>query len=858
MQVDPAVIAARHAVADVRRRMAEALESGAPAGVVCLQASDAFERIVVDAWEATLAGLRGVDPGPIRASVALLAVGGFGRRQMAPWSDIDVSLVHAPGVAEIVPAVARPFLQSLFDAGLDVGQSVRTVDEACELARQDASVLTALLDARRIAGNGAIAADLAHRVLAEARADAPATAARFLAARRQEVRRYGGKPALLEPNVKRSAGCLRDVQLVRWLSTVLHGATVPESLVDRGILTADDAATLHAAEEHLLHVRVALHLAEGRPADELTRPRQARLAESWRVRAGEGLLPVERFMRDFLGHTRGVVRVLDGLLPDPPGERVAGIGPDRVARIAARTEGTGASAPGRPTDDGPVEDATVVRLVGLAARHGLPIDREAWRRIRAAPRPDPPSPDSTAAFLALFDAPEGLGGACRRLHEIGLLEKFVPPFAHARNLLQFNDYHKYTVDEHCILAVERAVEIGAGDDWLGEAWSRLTRRRPLLLALLLHDLGKGFPEDHSVLGARMAREICPRLGLPTDEADFVEFLVLEHLTMAQLAFRRDAGDDSLVLPFARRTGSPEVLRMLAILTAADVAAVGPDTWTRWKADLLGDVFFRTLACLDGESGTGSAGRREAIRSILSGLPSDDPVHALAERLPDSALGAAGAERIVADLSRLARLPPGGVLATAEWQPDTATVAVTAATRTEGPVAFHRITGALTANRLAILAADVSPLGEGTLARFTVADGDFDGAPPPSRLAEIGAAIRGALGGGAAPTFSRRWNPFAPRVTASPPRVVVDNESSARTTIVEVFAADAAGLLYGVARTLSDAGLVVRSARIATRLDQVVDAFHVTDSDGAKLVDPDRIADLRRALERVASPLERPS
>ena len=855
MLVSPAVIAARQALAALRRQMAEGLDAGLPGRCLCEQASEAFERIVLEVWEATIAGLSGVEPGAIREHVALLAVGGFGRRQMAPWSDIDVSLVHAPAAAALVPGVARPFLQNLFDAGLEVGQSVRTVEEACELARQDASVQTALLDARPIAGNAAIAEDLARRILAEARLDAPATTARFLAARQQEVRRHGGKPALLEPNVKRSAGCLRDIQLVHWLSTVLRGGTATGHAAARGVLDPADAATLDAAEEHLLRVRVALHLAEGRAADELTRARQARLAERWHVAAGDGLLPVERFMREFLGHTRGVVRVIDGLLPEPPGERMAGLGPDRAVRVVTRSA---VGDPGKSTDAAPVDDATAVRLVGLAAREGLPIDRGAWRTIRAVPRAATVSAEAIAAFLALFDAPEGLGGALRRLHEIGLLERFIPPFSHARDLLQFNDYHKYTVDEHCILAVERVVALGGGADWLGEAWGTLTRRRPLLLALLLHDLGKGYPEDHSLLGARMAREICPTLGLPADEAEIVEFLVLEHLTMAQLAFRRDAGDDSLVLPFARRTGSPEVLRMLALLTAADVAAVGPDTWTRWKADLLGDVFFRTLGCLDGESGTGTARRREAIRSLLSGLAPDDPVHALAASLPDSALGAAGAERIVAELSRLARLPPGGILATAEWQPDTATVAVTVATRSEGPVAFHRITGALTANRLAILAADVSPLGEGTLARFTVADGDFDGAPPASRLGEIGAAIREALRGGAAPTFSRRWNPFAPRVTASPPRVVVDNESSARTTIVEVFAADAAGLLYGVAKTLADAGLVVRSARISTRLDQVVDAFHVTDIHGAKLVDADRVTDLRRTLERVASPLERPA
>lgn len=300
--------------------------------------------------------------------------------------------------------------------------------------------------------------------------------------------------------------------------------------------------------------------------------------------------------------------------------------------------------------------------------------------------------------------------------------------------------------------------------------------------------------------------------------------------------------------------------MLSLLTAADVAAVGPGTWTRWKSDLLADIHFRTLRWLDGESIAAPAGeRRAAVGAAAARLAAGPRVAELARRAPDSLLASAATERLVADLTRLAALPRDGVFATAEWDAETGTVAVTVGTRSEatsGP--FHRIAGALACARLGVLAADVHPFGEGlSLARFTVSDGDFDGEPPADRLAEIGAAIRDAVRAETPPTFARRWNPFAPRVATPPPRVLVDNESSARATIVEVFANDAPGLLSGITRTLAEEGLVVRSARVATHLDQVVDAFHVTDAAGEKIADADRIASLRRALERVVSPLTGP-
>jgi len=851
------------AVAALRERFRAERAAGLTAIECCRHAADACDSIVVSIWDDALGGLDEEARRTVREGVALVAVGGSGRRCTAPFSDVDLCLLHRPGAAPHVPAIARRLLQDLFDAGLEVGQSVRTPEEALALAAEDASIFTALCDGRHLAGAADILPELAAGLAGLSAVDPTATARRLLAARRTEVARHGGSVALLEPNVKRSAGGLRDIHLLRWLGRVLHGEPSLEGLAARSILSAEDVRGVAAAEEFLLGLRVDMHLAAGKAGDDLSRAEQQRLAEARGYPPRPGLLPVEQFMQAFFGHARHVGRVLETLLPEDRPEPGVGEGaaPRREGPFVVGPHDVGVA----PEELGRVADApdAVVRLVDLAARRGLPVARGTWRAVRGgrAGRDEGLDAGTAAAFLGLFEHPHGLGRALRGLHEVGVLARIVPPFAHARDLLQFNNYHKYTVDEHCILAVERAAASAEDPGWLGAEWRLLTRKRPLLLALLLHDLGKGFPEDHSVLGARLARDVTARLGLPDDEREIVEFLVLEHLTMAHLAFRRDADDDSLVVPFARRVGSPEILRMMSLLTAADVAAVGPGTWTRWKEDVLAGLHYRTLAYLDSDApGRADGRRREAISDAARNLAVDDGTRDLLERLPRSALAGMESERVVAEVARLAALAPGGVLAAVEWLPATGTVGITVGTRgVEASTAFQRVTGALLGERLSILAADFHPLGEGScVGRFTTLDGDFAGEPPADRLAEIGAAIRGAMRAESPPTFPRRWNPFAPRVTPRPPRVLVDNASSARTTILEVFADDAEGLLHGIAGALAAHGLVVRSARIATHLDQVVDAFHVTDAAGGKVTDPRRLAEVREALERAASPVTRPS
>jgi [protein-PII] uridylyltransferase len=876
LAVRPAAARAAAAVAALRGQIAALHAAGNDPLATASLAADRFDDLIDALWGATLADLPAAEAAAAR-QVALVAHGGYGRREMAPFSDIDLMLLHESGDPAAVARVAARFVQDLFDAGLQVGQSVRTVAEACRLAAADATILSSLLDSRSVAGPVAVTERLAGRLRRLVRRSPRRHAGRLIAARQEEADRFGETVSLLEPNVKRSPGGLRDIQLAHWLGIVMHAAESFDELVAIGGLSPGDAEVLRKASTYLTDVRLDIHLAAGRAADDLTRAHQARIAEARGLEARDGLLGVERFMREYIGHTRGVKRVVDALVAaaraGPPGGRLAarllGHAVEGLFRLGPATV---AALPGR-ADRIARDPAAILRLQELALLHGLPVERATWEVVREAGRERPcsaerpPAGEACRIFQRLFERPavavaqwhDGLADLLRRLHEVGTLECFVPAFTHARDLLQFNNYHKFTVDEHCIHTVEECLRLEHDKGWLGREWRALTRTRPLLLAALFHDLGKGLPGDHSTVGAALARAACQRLGLAADEAAIVEFLVRHHLLMAHLAFRRDVGDDSLVVEFARDVGSPEVLRMLALLTAADVSAVGPGVWTQWKADLLGDLHARTHDLLTGDPPRdGEARGREAVERLLADRSADDPLVEAVRLLPPAALRGVPPARVVEELGRLCRLPPDGVFAIARWQPETATISITVGTHERVvPGVFHRVAGGLAAERLEILAADIHTLADGhVLDRFTVRDGDFSGSPPPERLADITAAIRAAVRSPEPPALPLRFNPFAPQLkpaTELPPRILFDTESSREATIIEVFAHDSPALLFRLARALYEAGLSVRSARIGTYLDQVVDAFHVTDEAGRKLVAPERLASVREALERAVSP-----
>ena len=409
----------------------------------------------------------------------------------------------------------------------------------------------------------------------------------------------------------------------------------------------------------------------------------------------------------------------------------------------------------------------VLRLCELANLHNKRIAPATWEAVRAAvPRlGGEESPEVSRQFMALLSQPGRLGELLRRLHELGVLEKIIPDFTHARCLLQFNEYHKYTVDEHCILAVERATDFNADPGILGRVYRSIKQKRTLHLALLIHDLGKGFVEDHSEVGLRMADEIAKRLRLPLREAETVKFLVHKHLTMSHLAFWRDTSDDQVIVRFAVEVGSPEVLDMLFVLTAADFAAVGPGVWNSWKSEVLS-------ISIDAHVNTWRAMRRRSIPWNGSSGSATRSAHAWQATVtrPGSrrSLGAApyayvvhsSPERVATELRDLRRLGPEDVHARGRYLPESHTVEFVVGTHERiTPGVFHKLTGALASQGLQILSAEINTLADGlVLDRFYVSDPDYADEPPAVRLDEVSRALVQALisPDGATPAFRKVW------------------------------------------------------------------------------------------------------
>ncbi|HQU41875.1 MAG: [protein-PII] uridylyltransferase [Planctomycetia bacterium 21-64-5] len=855
---------AKRLLAEGREELKRRHEQGASGSEIGAALSDLFDQLILELFQVALEDLGQTGPEGLAARMALVPHGGYGRRDVAPYSDVDLMLlVDKAARAEVAP-LAQRMLRDVFDVGLTVGQSVRTPAEAWRLARKDPIIWTSLVESRLLAGSVRLFRDFAVQFQRRSRRAAAAIVALVDKSRTDERLQYGETVYLLEPNVKRSRGGLRDIQFLRWMAFARHGTPDFGPLSALGALAAEDVASLARAKEFLLHLRNDMHFHAGKANDLLDRTEQLRLAESYKYRGDDGLLPVEQFMREYFRLTEGVSQVVmrfmaattrgprwSELLAPLVSHRFDGefrVGP---WQIQANARGLAALK---------TDLTRILHLAVIANLYNKPIAHATCEAIRAAARalPDEISAEASERFIALLNQPARLGGILRSLHETRVLEKLIPAFDHARCLLQFNEYHKYTVDEHCIRAVEHASDFGNDAGPLGHVYRHIKRKWLLHLALLLHDLGKGYPGDHSDVGREIAGQVARRLHLSPDDSEKLVFLVHKHLMMSHLAFRRDTNDEQLVVRFAVEVGSPELMEMLFVLTAADLSAVGQGVLNAWKIDVLADLHRRAMQHLAGDAPAMNLPDylEECRRKILDRLPADDS--AWFERqlaaLPASYLGSTSPDEAAHELAQLRELRPGGVIALGRYQPDRGAVEYKIGTyEAITPGVFHKLTGALTGRGLQILAAEIYTLAEGLIFdRFYVHDPDFSGPPPRERTDEVTAALKAALcDTPKPPTFRRIWRPGADRRQAVlprlPTRVQIDNHTSDRFTIIDIFAHDRAGLLYTITRSLFEKGLSVGVAKIGTYLDQVVDVFYVTDQQGQKLLDEERLGTLRQQL-----------
>ncbi len=827
---------------------------GRPPREVAAALTDLCDRTVERVYHQALASAPAADRAEIVKHLSLVALGGYGRRDLAPYSDLDLLLLTTTSDRPALRSFTSHMVRDLWDVGLELSHSVRTVADCAASARQDLTICTALAEARLLIGGTAEFAGLqrqVHRLFSSMPIN------RFIgqieSERAREHHDYHAQTVLLlEPNVKKSPGGLRDYHVLRWVALARHGVHEPDRLRAAGILTETDADALEQACAFLQKIRIEMHCHAGEAQDVLTREEQLRLA-AWLNVGEEGqLLGVERFMQQYYRQTTALHDVVTRFLDSArrPGwiqRTVERVSTRRVERDFLLNRRRIAIAPAAV--QGVLADSDrVLHLFDLARGYGTAVEYATLENVRAIAADVPVTPDARQRFLRMLANPSSLGWLLRQLDRVGLLARMLPPFAHAHCLIQFNLYHKYTVDEHSIRAVEAAARRGAEQTPLGQAYREIHRKDLLHLALLLHDLGKGLSDDHCETGRQIAEQVARDFELNEHDRRVLCFLVHQHLLMAITAFRRDLQDEATLVQFARAVATPEMLRMLYVMTAADTEAVSAENWTAWKESLLNELYFRTAEELTGESPVvDEHTRRRAICSELTGeLAGAFPDAWLADQLalmPLSYLQATPTLKIRRHLEILRGMAGRPVQIDSAYLSPTGMIEFTVFTRDDVVAGlFSRIAGTLAAAGFQIVSARIVTRADGTVIdTFCGQDLTFTGEPPPERRAEVAEQIAAVLLGRSdvEQLLARRRSPFGMQATGLPrvpPQIEIDNDSSARCTIVEVFAEDRLGLLYAITRTFVELGLSVASARISTHVDQVVDVFYVTTLAGEKLRD----------------------
>jgi [protein-PII] uridylyltransferase len=814
----------------------------------------------------------------------LVALGGYGYRELAPYSDIDVMFLFREEAGEAAPILFREVLHHLWDLGFQVGHSMRTIEDCIDLAGKDLTIRTAMMSARFMTGSPHLFQEFNRRY---AREVVGRGRGRFIEQkveeRRREYEKFGQTVYLLEPNVKKSKGGLRDFHLLRWAGMARFQAATIQDLADRGFLSRQDCLSLTEARDFIWRVRAFLHLEAGRAEEILSFDEQVRLASLYGYQDQPHLLGVEQFMQQYYRHTMGLhetlLRFVDRCRAVSVKRRSPGLLP--VATVDGYFVVTGRQLTVPSELRARVLDSPdlLLQLFEMARSRRLKIDTDLLDEIHS--HMDSVSseafrtPEVSRVFLKILAGPEAVAATLEAMHRVHLLEKVIPVFATLRGLMQFNQDHKYTVDAHTLLAVAKAEAFAQESGTIGTVYQEIRRKDLLHLAILLHDLGKGKKEDHCEVGKVIAEETAARLGCDPQETRTLVFLVHRHLLMSHTAFRRDPYDEKVLVPFAKEVGTPEVLRKLLALTVADITAVGPGVMTKWKESLLNELYLRTLSVVSGEqTQTDASDRlkqlaREVAREFTDTADAGiDWIESQLGQFPLRYLYGTPPKRIAAHLRAIRMLQVGDVLVEDRFNEELGICEYTVITHDNlTPGIVFKIAGVMAAQGLQIVDAQITTREDGVVVNtFQASDPDFEGAPPAERGASIAEAIICVLKGEEAVerVMSRniRLSSFS-RLPAGrhATEVKVDNETCDRSTIVDVFADDTQGLLYAITRSIFQLGLSVQAARISTRIDddikqslrtigrhQVADVFYVTDQQGAKVEDHNRLEAIRETIK----------
>ena len=851
--------------AEIAKRLAEHPGRGLEITAAGAFLTDQLLRLL---WDFTVERLHRNSNPTTSERMTLIAVGGYGRGEMAPHSDIDIGFLTPWKVTGWCEQVIESMLYSLWDMGLKVGHSSRSLDEMVRQAKADVTVRTALLEGRYVWGDVPLYDEAAARFKAEVQADtARAFIAQKLAERDQRHKRMGDSRYVVEPNVKEGKGGLRDLHTLFWIGKYAYNVREPAELVEAGLLTKLEFRQFHRAENFLWAVRCHLHAITDRAEDRLTFDLQREIAERMRYSDRPGKSKVERFMHFYFLQAK-IVGDLTGVFLAHLDEKFAARGSrfgfptlwKRPRKLKGFTLDRGRIT--IPHDNFFEEDPVrLIELFQLADLHGLEIHPTAMRAAsRDAKLVDDvrTDPRANALFLDVLTSPRDPETVLRWMNEAGVFGRFVPDFGRVVAQMQFDMYHHYTVDEHSIRAIGLLNQIEKGelkeDHPLSSGiFEQVVSRRVLFLAVLLHDIAKGRGGDHSVLGAEVAERLCPRLGLTPAETETVAWLVRWHLLMSATAFKRDLSDFKTILDFAGAVQSPERLRLLLLLTVVDIRAVGPGVWNSWKRQLLANLYEAAEEVLRlGHKQKGRGERVAAKQALLAeALGWDEKrMAALKKRLPESYWVAEPLDVLERNARTIDAAGDSNLVVEAQVYPDRGATLVTVYA-SDHPGLFYRIAGAIHVAGGNIIDARIHTTRDGmALDNFLIQDPlgrPFDEA---GRLQRIKLGIADALANRAKLSERLKTRPL-PRLRADAftiePNVLIDNKASNRFTVIEVNARDRPALLHALAHALFQSKVTIHSAHVATYGERAVDTFYLTDLIGDKIESQSRLKTIERRL-----------
>jgi len=863
-----ALVEAARSHLDYHREVCHELHKAASSGrevVACI--TDTADQLVRNLYHCASAEF----PTSGKVCSAVIALGGYGRAELNPLSDIDIMFYCSDKNKDLAEKIAERVLYLLWDLNLDVGYSVRTASDCLSLVQQDLTIRTALLDTRFLAGDEVLYHEFEKQV---AQPVLNRNSQSFLKSKYDEhmtrLTKYGSTVYMLEPNLKEGEGGLRDLHTAVWMAQVKFKAKNLRELLIKGVLSEQELQEIEDAYDYLWRIRNELHYLSKRKTDQIQFESQEKIAEFLGYKGTKAALPVELFMQDYYAQATRTEHLASTLIfrafkdKDPAAGILGRLGRRTLGEDFFSYRGELKTAHRKLFVERP---EAMMQAFLLAKQNGLTLSAEVKGQIRdnlsLVNDSFRRSRKVSEMFLEIMRGPTGAARSLRDMHHLAFLNRYIPEFKRIYCKVQHDAYHVYTIDIHSFFAVEEIEKLWSGvyqesKPLYTSVAADIGKPELLVLAVLFHDIGKGEGKDHSNKGADMMPKIARRLHLSKEDSKRLEFLVRHHLDMAHISQRRDLHDIKLIQDFANNMEMVETLKMLFLLTFADIKAVGPDVWSEWKGHLLQELYENTYETME-RGNFMSEVRTERVRNrkrkILTALKGDFDEKLIKNRLRSMSTRYLLTHRSWEVTDHLAlELSRGNDTVAIQVKHDTeAEYSSVTISTVDVPGLFSMITGVMAANGINILGAQIYTRSNGTALDILHVNKPVGGIiDSPSKWQKVQSDLTAVLEGRVKVSSLVKKRQKASTLTGHkspryPNRVEFDCDVSREHTVIDIFAHDKVGLLYRITRTLADLGLYIHVAKISTKVDQVADTFYVKDIFGQPVNREAKREDLRKAL-----------